>query len=449
MVKKAFNLAEMLLVLAIIGTISIISLQVTKASQNKDDYRKMYYTAYNALVQAAGNAALEWNPQCSCPEFENMSNDMVIESCWSQECWTNFEYDTAVIGNSVTKGVRRDYPGFLMGTPTIGNFVGYATDSYFCKLLTSKLNTINESVECQHFINSYAIVDKNGRTIDYSKGVNFKEAFCNKHLTKPSDYRNEVVTSCEFETQPSFITANGQRFYISKLLSANAATDTFKTEEGTNKINREFFRLVAVDLNGNSHPNTQLTKITGKLPDIVLFALRSNGSVIPLGLPEFNRNYASAIVQYPQFQGFDDSGNMIENPQLTSTAMTICDAKAKAWGVHDGAQVNGQAVDSNRDTAWGQVFSEMEPLSYSSMLYQMAISCGEATRTTSCPTEAYIDELLARLITQFTFKNDEQGKDNASAQRKKIIQNPTFPTADKDLGCSFRYSRCGVKIIEE
>lgn len=437
--KKAFNLAEILLVLAIIGTISILSLQVIRKSN--DDYRRMYYTAYNTLVQAAGNAALEWNPTCSCSDFENRSDDMLLGTCWADACWKHFEYKNGTAGNSVNLGVRRDYPGFLMGSYTKGSFTGYATDSNFCKTLTSKLNTINETIECQYFINAYALNNKSNQRIDYSKGNEFLDTFCSKQMTKPSEYTNETINKCETEIQPSFITANGQRFYISKLLSTNANLQRYPDTNGNPKINREFFRLVAVDLNGINGPNTQLTRASGKLPDIVLFAIRSDGTVVPLGLPEINRNYAGAIVQYPEFLRKIDSatGTIERNTTTQSGSTTIFAAKALAWGFE-----TGKGIDINTDTAYGQVFSEMEPLSYSTLLYQMSSLCrpieaGGSGSSSTCPTNRYTDELLARLVTQFLY--------NKKGSSETIPLN-SEPDADTDHGCTYRYSRCNVKVLE-
>lgn len=438
--RKAFNLAEMLLVLAIIGTISVLSAQVVNKANN--DYRKLYYTAYNTLLQAAGNAALQWQPSCNCVNFENWSNDILTETCWTKSCWENFEYQNGSIGNSVADGVRRDYPGYLLGNETVGNFEGYATDKYFCELLTSKLNTINETVECQYFINAYAEKNNNDEPINYSVGQEFLTTFCYKNAIKPSQYSVNTINNCQNELQPSFITANGQRFYISKLLSTNAIASQFKTTNNQEKINREFFRLVAVDLNGESGPNTQLQKASGKLPDIVLFALRADGSVVPLGLPEFNRNYTGAIVQYPEFlRAVDDAGVVKRNETTQSGAMTLYDAKTKAWGIHAGAG------DINTDTLYGgQIFSETEPLSYSAMLYQMSRICrpedagGVTNAEVDCRSNKYTDELLARLITQFLF--DKKGSD------KTVILNAESPVADTEHGCSFRYSRCSVQLVE-
>ena len=436
---KAFNLTEMLIVLTIIGTISTLSLTVVKKS--KDDYRGLYYSAYNTLVQAAGNAALNWNPTCSCPDFENMSNELTAETCWAQACWDNFEYHIGSSGNSVNLGVRRDYPGYLMGTFSRGTFDGYGTDKYFCEQLTSRLNTINESVECQYFITGYAERNKQGVDLDWSSGINFLKAFCNKRALTPDDYTQDATTTCQYEIQPTFITSNGQRFYVSKLLSTNANTTAFLDMQGEQKINREFFRLVAVDLNGEAGPNTQLTWASGKLPDIVLFALRSDGTVVPLGLPEFNRQYAGAVVQYPEtLKRFDEDGNIIRNDIKESGAMALFNAKPQAWGLHAGS-----GIDVNTGTAYSQIFSEMEPLSYSSLLYQMATLCrpeevgGSTPEGAVCPTERYTDELLALLISQFTFKKE--------GSNERIIISPESPNADTSRGCSARYSRCGVQII--
>ena len=75
-----------------------------------------------------------------------------------------------------------------------------------------------------------------------------------------------------------------------------------------------------------------------------------------------------------------------------------------------------------------------------SILCRPTESGGEAPQAgTTCPTNRYIDELLARLVTQFTFDK------NGSSQR--VMQNPD-PTADTSHGCSFRYSRCSVQIVD-
>lgn len=429
--KRAFNLAEVLLVLVLIGTISVLSTQVVIRTNN--NYRSMYYTAYNALLQAAGNSALEWNPTCQCPDYEAIGFNVSTEKCWSKSCWEEYEYKKGAIGNSIDIGVKREYPGYLLGTETIGDFNGYATDKYFCKQLTSKLNTINETIECQYFINAYA----ENKSLNYAKGIDFKTAFCNKHILTPDEYNNNTEATCKHEILPSFVTANGQRFYISKLLSTNANSSEF-----LNKKDREFFRLVAVDLNGSSGPNTQLKKASGRLPDIVLFALRSDGSVVPLGLPEFNQNYANAVVQYPKYlHNYDESGKIKENKVKTSNAMALYDAKAQAWGIKSKA-----GIDINSGLAYGQVFSDHEPLSYTPLLHKMSIICrstsvgGETPKDATCPSNRYTDELLARIITQFTF--DQKGR------TERITKDPQSPDADVAHGCDYRYSPCGVQLIE-
>ena len=65
---------------------------------------------------------------------------------------------------------------------------------------------------------------------------------------------------------------------------------------------------------------------------------------------------------------------------------------------------------------------------------------GTGNSGATCPTSRYTDELLARLVTQFLFDK----KDSSN----RIILNPESPNADTQHGCSFRYTRCGVKLVE-
>lgn len=427
--KKAFNLAEIMIALILIGVISTLSLQVVNKSNN--DYTKMYYVAFNTLLQTAGNAALNWNPICQCSRETMLeAADATREVCWSRACWEEFENDPSAIGS--TPGISRSYPGYLMGDATIGEFDGYNTDVNFCQLLTANLNTINQNVECQSFINSYA-------RADYSVGQNFDDVFCNTYYTTADEYRTniELPTGCPNKIQPSFITANGQKFYISRLLSTNAATPAF-----LDIANREFFRFVAVDLNGDSAPNTQLKKgaanKNGRLPDIVLFALRADGTVVPLGRPEFSRNYINSIVHYPEFLNrYDAAGNMIKNEKANSEPAALYESKPLAWGVPPRNEA-GDAVISPDELIFGQVFSPIEPFTYSSLLYNRAGQCINIP----CPNTGgnYTDTMLARLVNQFTM--------DVRNSAERVTKTPTPFFVDENHGCTFRYSKCKVEILD-
>ena len=447
--KKAFNLGEIMIAVLLIGIISVLGIQTVNRASN--DYTKMYSTAFNTLLQAAGNCALNWQPTCQCSRTSMLNADAQLrEVCWSEACWNEFEADPNATGNSVfvdgagniTGTIRRDYPGYLLGNPIMGDFNGFYTDENFCKLLVANLNTINQKNECIFFINSYATSGLN-----YGVGIDFNRAFCSTiykahtdasgdDISLNEDYANRIeLANCENEIQPSFVTANGQKFYISRLLSVNANDDAFLRQQ-----NRMFFRLVVVDLNGDAGPNTQLQKGStaqeGKLPDMVMFALRADGTVVPLGRPEFSRNYINAQVQYPEFKkGYDAAGNLVKNEKRVSESYTLHNAKAKAWGVQIGT---GGTVD---DTRYGQIFSPLEPFTYSHLLYSRAASCRGTGNWKGCTNDEtnYMDELFARLVSQFVM--------NRAGEKDTIIQDPSSPNADVEHGCTYRYSRCKIDLL--
>lgn len=441
-IKKGFTILEMMIALAIIGIISTLSITVVRNVGN--DYQKMYYTAYNTLLQAAGNAFLNWKPDCSCSTntmLATMDTNKFV--CWSKTCWETFE--SRADGH---EGVTRNYPGFLMGSYTNGEFSGYRTDEHFCKMLTSQLNTINQNVECQSFINTYA-THKDGNELDYTKGIPFFDAFCYTPMLAADDYNNHVarvineqnadgyasaVTAgeCTEEIQPSFVTANGQKFYISRILSTNANVAAFDFQE-----NRELFRFVAVDINGSNSPNTQLRRggnnqnfNTGVLPDIVLFAIKSDGTVVPLGRPEFSKNYLNAVVYYPEFlNSVDLNGRLRKNDKANSEAETLFQAKMFAWGPN-----GGEGVDIST-LAYNQAFNIAEPFTYSTLLYNRAWSNPNGVNGAG----NYTDRFLSRLVQQFTF--DHEGSSTTFI--------PTLATgvADREHGCTYKNSRCRIEVL--
>ena len=454
--NKAFNLAEILIALLIIGFISTLGSQAVRQSNN--NYTKQYFTAYNTLMQAAGNAALNWNPICQCSGEAMLNTDFAsLSVCWSRACWAAFERNPFTAGYEEL--APRAYPGYLMGDAEVGDFDGFYTDEAFCNYLTSNIITINENAQCRYFINSYAT-----QGLDYSQGINFYQAFCstdysddkNDDTTIAEDYRTRIaVPTCSSQIQPTFETANGQKFYVSRLLSVNAPASAFQFQR-----EREFFRLVVVDINGDSAPNSQLRRTRraasslGRLPDLVLFALKADGTVIPLGRPEYSRNYANAIVQYPEFtvkrnnagditERYDASGNLLKNEVTQSDAMTLAEAKNKAWGL-----MPNSGLDVTFDTAFNQIFSNSEPLSYSVLLYtaarcKLGFNCNDAIPNDSVAdgirTTFYMDELFARLVHQFVL--DVEGETST------VIPTTAEINADYlERGCTTRFSRCKVEI---
>ena len=343
-----------------------------------------------------------------------------------------------------------------MGDAEVGDFDGFYTDEAFCNYLTSNIITINEKAQCRYFINSYAT-----EGLDYSRGINFYQAFCSTDYADNGNdiaeaYRTRIaVQTCDSQIQPTFETANGQKFYVSRLLSVNAPARAFQFQR-----EREFFRLVVVDINGDSAPNSQLRRTRraasslGRLPDLVLFALKADGTVIPLGRPEYSRNYANAIVQYPEFtvrrnnagditERYDASGNLLKNEVTQSDAMTLAEAKNKAWGL-----MPNSGLDVTSDTAFNQIFSNSEPLSYSVLLYtaarcRLGLNCNNAIPSDfiadGIHTTFFMDELFARLVHQFVL--DVEGETST------VIPTTAETNADYlERGCTTRFSRCKVEI---
>jgi hypothetical protein len=69
---------------------------------------------------------------------------------------------------------------------------------------------------------------------------------------------------------PTFITTNGNRYYLTKRSTDAKVSDTFG------------YRLLAIDLNGKRPPNATDTNRKDQPPDIVTFLIMDTGEVFPL-----------------------------------------------------------------------------------------------------------------------------------------------------------------------
>lgn len=157
--------------------------------------------------------------------------------------------------------------------------------------------------------------------------------FCEKLAKVDTGYMNtSSATNCNPNTVPltaadtdfssttlQFVTSNGMKFYLSPVDSI-----TVTGESGPETIP---YRIVFVDLNGDTGPNTMQWSST-KMADIVAFLVTIDGDVIPVGYPEIDRRYLTAKVHYP------DGDTEAEVDQY-SDSMSYFDAKATAWGVED------------------------------------------------------------------------------------------------------------------
>ena len=254
-------------------------------------------------------------------------------------------------------------------------------------------------------------------------GVEFKKAFA-------TDSRNEI--------EPSFIAANGQRFYISSTVTAN-----LMHQVAGNEAQRKTYRFVVVDLNGAAGPNSQF-KTGGKFPDLVLFAITTKGDVIPLGLPEFYKTYINAIVQYPEFlnkRDPHDSTKFLRNLQRESDYMTLSDAKKHAWGPGIG-QVDG--------VIYSQAYSADEPLSYSSLFYYNANMCkgGNNKCVSSGANDTYVDDLYSQIVMQFLYTEPFEKSGNAQVLPQLTTSTTPVPVAE-EKGCTTGNSACKVVFMDK
>lgn len=401
--KSAFTIAEIVVCFGIMALIFTATL--TNVVRN-DNYYKLYWTAFNTLFQAAHNAQAAFSGTISC----TCNNG---EACYSYACW-NQEVEgqrTEILLPGGTKHTR-EWPDFLYGYSGVTNYDGIGTDKAFCEELTSQINTLFSSNECNSFISS---INPSRAGDVKSKGVKFSEAFSSEGLDG---------------IEPSFVAANGQKFYISSTATANAMHNVFGNEQ-----QRKTFRFVAVDLNGSASPNTQF-RTNGRFPDIVLFAITSRGDVIPLGLPEFYKSYINAVVQYPEFlnkRDPNDPDRFLRNEVQESEHMTLFDARKHAWG-----PALGQ-VDA---TIYGQGYNADEPLSYSSVFYNNAATCKTGCISSS-KDERYVDELYSQIVMQFLY--NEEGSSEILPQ---LLSRNDTPVAE-DKGCSFGSSPCRIVFMHD
>jgi len=342
----AFTMVEAFICLVLIGLLFVSTISHVRI---KDNYNKLYWSAYNTLLQAVGNIELEWNPICACTNtcsyIHNIDKTSEFNACWAKACWSCKDpSDASKTAESENGGSRsphkRNYPSFLFGDEYKGNWDGEGTDQYFCKRLTAKINTILEDIECQHFLSLDRVLppSPHKRHEAFTKAFEFKKLF-------PND-------------EPSFVSANGQRFYISRIVSANVIGSQYPSssnpppQSDEDVTYRNYYRFVVVDLNGNKGPNSQFRKGHAD-PDLVLFAINAYGNVIPLGIPEFDKLYLDAQVYYPD--------------GLKSSTMTLFEAKAKAWGAN--------FIAGMTDKYLNQVYIKDNGLAQSHVFYHNAINC--------------------------------------------------------------------------
>lgn len=384
---RAFTIAEAVISFILIGLIFIATLA---GFNKKEHYDKLYWQAFNTLFQASKSLQEQWQGEvnestCSCDCKENPS---VHETCYKLECWRNSKIENEYCKNGErdylkgTDNLDREFPGFLYNRDMMDAQIGQGQDKEFCLKLTQKIN-IAPGPKCESFI-SLTNVDFTGVNSS-NGGVNFYKAFSSANI----DEKGGIL--------PSFTAANGQQFYISSTVTANFSAIGNSDWRNYEHLAREHYRFVVVDLNGSSAPNTQF-KQGSKNPDLVLFAINSLGDVIPLGLPEFSREYLSAIVYYPT--DLNPNGSL-KYPKVNSEPMPLWTAKKHAWGMKEENDTNKPPYRSP--------ISINEPLSISSKIYATAVGCmGKSSCGKKDVPEKgqYADDLFVNIVLQFLFKQE-------------------------------------------
>ncbi len=306
--KAGFTLAEVLMAMGIIGILTALALTTIVPAQ-KSATKYQYMSAYNALSTAYYNTMLDnsKNPFLSDPTYVHSE-----------------EEDT--------------------GTEIL------------CKGLTSFINTFS-----------------NGKDDDKD------------YATTCSATKITSVLADEFlDENVQFTATNGMKFYISNLIKETVSVPV-KTNPGHYQGIEFQFYIVYVDLNGNGKPNSIL--YTNKsnipepeeplappsnasdeekaqyqielekyqkdleryndemaknlvLPDIYAFILLPSGRIMPIGIPEYDKNVLSARFIY-----YDNANEM----KHSFKSVAYYQAKGSAWGYYNNTGAEPQPTDYNED----------------------------------------------------------------------------------------------------
>lgn len=234
--KFGFTLGEILVCMMIIGVIMALSLQtiaIVKAS-----YTSLGYFAFKNLRIAVREL---YAGQTAKTTFENSSVMMCRTGNGKSIYVLKPDNDPETSGTPLCSQLPADVDG---GTNTV------------CNNMVKQLNTTGK-IRCNNLFS-------------VSTG----------DITEPSISDFNV-------NNPTFVTTNGQRYYLTKR-TYNAS---ISTDYG--------FRLMAIDLNGKSKPNSIDVNTKKMPPDIITFMIMDNGEVYPIGVAADNLKISSdRTVQY-------------------------------------------------------------------------------------------------------------------------------------------------------
>ncbi len=264
--KKGFTLSEVLICLTIVGVImafSVPTLKVLRASYTSTTY--FVFNNINAMVEE-----LIAGKDVSGDDFiqdSNIADSSNMPRTATLYCKANSVGSVKLILNP---DVNLDSNTILYDQSCQdikGEF-----KPVFCTKLAEMVNTSGQ-VHCGK--DDLFDVGLDTNDVPYIKTKNSDE--------DSGNFTNEV---------PNFRTTNGQKYYISNRVVNSKISDIYG------------FRLMGVDLNGNSKPNISDQAISRKAPDVVTFLIMDSGEVFPLGaaadnlLEKKDGKLTGRIVQY-------------------------------------------------------------------------------------------------------------------------------------------------------
>ena len=343
--KRSFTLAEVLVSMAIIGFIMAMSMSTIKIV--KTSYTALTYFTFKNIQGMVGEAFAGSLPNEALLGNNDQRTAYPIAKCIAKK-------DDEGKDNSIAINVLlSDYEAgeseqqYIPECKKREQYIHSSTapKNIFCKAITGMLNVAG-SVNCSDLYTATYDIDK----------------------------REPYIKNLDWE-KPNFITTNGQRYYLTYWNFDKRISDLFG------------YRLMAVDLNGKSRPNTTI-KDSKNAPDIVTFLVLDNGEVFPLAEAADNAKIGNKKIQYinSQVKGYYYSHDETRKENVPSE----CFRKKK-----DGSpnQICNYAVvflkqkssDSSKETS---LFTYRE--AYCNALGYLRPSefktyCSSVARTTLCP----------------------------------------------------------------
>ncbi len=234
--KKAFTIAEMLVVLSIVALISLLTITTLRPYIAESTMSKQYYRAYTTVNTAVYNILAD------------------VIDC--NQARADYIDARMAAGNANP----------TQGAPTECQFP--STPQTLCNAMTSTTG-YTSSTGYVGYINTAWATCANIQ----SAGANINTLVAGKD---DAALRSIAV----------FKATNEMYFYMQPI---SITSPVFGAEN---------FTLIWVDMNGNKRPNSTLSATPKQPADIVPFLVSQDGKVTPLGIPTFDYRYMTATVKF-------------------------------------------------------------------------------------------------------------------------------------------------------